>query len=379
VLYFTTTPNDLTETGGILVSRMNYRKTGIAILASAAAGLVTACGTGEASTAEETEQAIVTPLPVEVVLPVRAEIFATYHTTTTISSDADAPVPARVAGEVVEILVEEGDLVVEGQTLARLDGERLRLEMEQARANLNKVTREYERSISLHDRGLVSSASFEAMKFDVDALRANYELKRLNYAYTKVRAPISGVVVSRDIKLGQHVNSGDTTFRVTDTTNLVAHLKIPQSELSKFSAGHEVEIGVDSMPDDIFVATIARISPTIDVRNGTFRATAYVNNQSGLLAPGMFGRFDIAYEKHSDALVIPAAAVIEEDNQTVVYVVDGDAAVRREIQTGIVDGGAVEILSGLNETDQIVVTGQGSLRDGSKVLASVPAVTPLAG
>lgn len=358
---------------------MNYRKTAIAILASAVAGLVTACGTGEASTAEETEQAIVTPLPVEVVLPVRAEIFATYHTTTTISSDADAPVPARAAGEVVEILVEEGDLVTEGQTLARLDGERLRLEMEQARANLNKVTREYERSISLHDRGLVSSASFEAMKFDVDALRANFELKRLNYGYTKVRAPISGVVVSRDIKLGQHVNSGDTTFRVTDTTNLVAHLKIPQSELSKFSAGHEVEIGVDSMPDDIFVATIARISPTIDVRNGTFRATAYVNNQSGLLAPGMFGRFDIAYEKHSDALVIPAAAVIEEDNQTVVYIVDGGAAVRREIQTGIMDGGAVEVLGGLSETDQIVVTGQGSLRDGSKVLASIPAVTPLAG
>jgi len=358
---------------------MNYRKTGIAILASAAAGLVTACGVGEASTADEIEQAVVTPLPVEVVMPVKAEIFATYHATTTISSDADAPVPTRVDGEVVEILVEEGDLVVEGQILARLDGDRLRLEMEQARANLQKTTREYERSVSLHDRGLVSSASFEAMKFDVDALRANYELKQLNYDYTKVRAPISGVIASRDIKLGQHVTTGDTTFRVTDTTNLVAHLKIPQSELSKFSAGHEAEISVDSMPDEIFVATIVRISPTIDVRNGTFRATAYVDNEAGLLAPGMFGRFNIAYEKHSDALIIPAAAVIEEDNQTVVYVVDNGAAVRREIQTGIVDGGAIEVLSGLEETDQIVVTGQGSLRDGSKVLASIPTQTPVTG
>jgi len=358
---------------------MNFRKTGIVILASAIAGLVSACGTGEASTANETKQTVVTPLPVEVVLPVKAEIFATYHTTTTISSDADAPVPTRVDGEVIEILVEEGDLVVAGQVLARLDGERLRLEMGQARANLNKVTREYERSISLHDRGLVSSASFETMQFDVDALQADFELKQLNYDYTNVRAPISGVISSRDIKLGQHVNTGDTTFRVTDTTNLVAHLKIPQSELSKFSAGHEAKISVDAMPDETFVATIARISPTIDIRNGTFRATAYVDNQAGLLAPGMFGRFNIAYEKHSDALVIPAAAVVEEDNQTVVYVVNDGAAVRREIQTGIVDGGAIEVLSGLEETDQIVVTGQGSLRDGSKVLASIPALTPLAG
>jgi membrane fusion protein (multidrug efflux system) len=362
-----------------MVRKMHLRKINIAALSASLAGILSACGVGEASTADEFTSAITAPLPVEVVMPVRAEIFATYKTTTTISSDADAPVTARVGGEVVDILVEEGDQVVTGQLLARLDGDRLRLEMEQAKAILQKTEREYERSISLHERGIVSKASFEGMKFDMDSLRASYELKRLNYSYTSIRAPISGVVSARDIKLGQHVSERDTTFRVTDTNRLVAHLKIPQSELAKFSAGHLAEIRVDAMPNQIFAAEIARISPTIDIRNGTFRATAYVNNDSGLLAPGMFGRFNIAYEKHSDALVIPSAAILEEDDQMVIYVVTDGAAVRRMIETGIRENGLVEVLSGLDEYEQIVVTGQGSLRNGSKVLASIPVNTPVTG
>ncbi len=141
--------------------------------------------------------------------------------------------------------------------------------------------------------------------------------------------------------------------------------------MEKFSAGHQVNVRVDAMPELSFDAQIVRISPTIDIRNGTFRATAYINNEDGLLTPGMFGRFEIAYEQHADALIIPAAALVKEDNQTVVYVVEEGAAVRRIIRTGIRSGDYIEVLSGLDGHEQIVVTGQGSLRDGSRVLASI--------
>lgn len=362
-----------------MTNYLDLKKVFIAALATTAAGLVTACGVGQASATDEPEQAVATPLPVEVVLPMKAEIFATYHTTTTIASDADAPVPARVGGEVVDILVEEGDEVVQGQVLARLDGQRLRLEMEQAKANLAMATREYERTINLHERGLVSAAAFDGMKFDMESLRASHELKRLYYDYSNIRAPIAGVISSRDIKLGQQLNVNDISFRVTDTRQLVAHLKIPQSELARITAGHEAKVRVDAMPDREFVASISRISPTIDARNGTFRATAYINNDSGLLAPGMFGRFDIAYEKHEDALTIPAAAVVEEDNESVVYVVANGAAERRVIRTGIRGNGIVEVLEGIDSQDRIVVTGQSSLRDGSRVLASVAITTTVTG
>ncbi len=352
------------------VKKMNLKRLGLLAMAAVVTASLSACGVGEAKTAELAEIAAATPLPVEVSVPLTADIFATYQSTTTISSDAEAPVVARVSGEVVEILVEEGDDVEEGQLLARLDGERLRLQMIESKANLEKTRKEYERYVQLHERGLVSASAFEGLKFDMDALNATYELKRLNYNYTKIRAPISGVVSSRYIKLGQHVMAGVAAFKITDTTKLVAYLSIPQTELSKISAGDTARLRVDAMPEVEFSAVIARISPTIDPRNGTFRATASIENQDGDLAPGMFGRFNIAYERHADALLIPASALIEEDSETVVYVVNDGSASRRAIEVGIQSDGLVEVLRGLDANDQIVVTGQNGLRDGARVLAS---------
>lgn len=357
---------------------MTYKNRGLTVIAALSLIQLTGCGVGEANT-ELLDTVMSAPLPVEVVAPRNGDITATYHATTTITSDIDAPVTTRAGGEVIEILVEEGDMVTKGQVLARLDGDRLRLQVKQAKANLEKTTREYERFINLHARGLVSSASVDEMKFNLDALKAQYELQQLNYSYTTVRAPLTGVVSERNIKLGQNLNSGDPTFRITNTTELVAHLLVPQSELSKFSAGHTAIIKVDAMPEQRFTATIARISPTVDARNGTFRATAYINNNDGLLAPGMFGRFEIAYEKHRNALVIPSAAVLEEDNVSVVYVVADGAAIRRPIRTGIEENGNIEVLSGLDGDERIIVTGQTGLRDGSRVLASVSSHTPVIG
>jgi membrane fusion protein (multidrug efflux system) len=357
---------------------MTFNQSGLTAIAALTLTQLTGCGVGEANS-DVVDPDASTPLPVEVVTPRSGDITATYHTTTTITSDIDAPVTARADGEVIEILVEEGDLVKKGELLARLDGDRLRLQVIQAKANLEKTTREYERFINLHDRGLVSSATFDGMKFNLDALQARYELQQLNYSYTFIRAPLAGIVATRDIKIGQHLNSGDATFRVTNTSELVAHLLVPQSELAKFAAGHTAKIKVDAMPERNFAATIVRISPTIDARNGTFRATAYINNDEGMLAPGMFGRVEIAYEKHSNVLMIPIAAVLEEDNVSVVYVVDEGEAVRRPIKTGIEEDGRIEVLSGLDGNERIIVTGQNGLRDGSRVLASVSSDSLVAG
>ena len=341
-----------------------------AALALSSIAVLPGCGTGEASATDAEEVRAATPVPVEVTVPVRTDIYATYHATTTIASDANAPVLARVPGEVVQILIEEGDRVEQGQILARLDGERLRLEMLAAKANLEQARREHARYTDLAERGLVSKAMFDGLKYDVDAIAATYALAKLNYDYSEIRATIDGVVSSRDIKLGQNIAANSVAFRITDTTELVAYLQIPQSELAKFAAGHSASLQVDSMPGSEFDATIARISPTIDVRNGTFRATAFVNNDAGYLVPGMFARFTIAYEKHANALVIPANALVEEDDETTVYVVADGAVARRLVETGIASGNQVEILSGLAENEEIVVVGHSGLRDGSKVLAN---------
>ncbi|HRP88154.1 MAG TPA: biotin/lipoyl-binding protein, partial [Gammaproteobacteria bacterium] len=109
--------------------------------------LLVGCKGGDAppeAAAQEKESA---PIPVEVADLERGDVFAVYTGTASLETDADALVVAKVAGEVVEILAEEGDRVKEGQVLARLDGDRLRLEMERARANLRKLEQEYNRSV----------------------------------------------------------------------------------------------------------------------------------------------------------------------------------------------------------------------------------------
>lgn len=339
-------------------------------IAFAAMATLSGCGTGEASVADKDTIQATIPVPVEVAYPHRSDIYATYEATAAIGSDADAPVVARVAGELVELLVEEGDTVKAGQVLARLDGERLRLEMLSAKADLARASREYKRNVDLHKRGLISASMFEGLKYDLAALEATYKLKQLNYDYSNIRATIAGVVSSREIKPGQAVNVDDVAFRITDPKELIAYLQIPQTQLPKFSAGQTALLQVASMPGIEFPATIVRISPTIDTRTGTFRATVMIDNQKGELAPGMFGRFTVAYEKHSNALVVPSTALLDEDEQATVYVVRDDQVVRRLVETGIESDGEIEILGGLGENEQIVVTGHGGLREGSKVLAS---------
>jgi membrane fusion protein (multidrug efflux system) len=349
---------------------MNARHSAIAALVLVGTAVLPGCGVGEASLSVTAGLPEAAPVPVEVALPQRADVFATYRATSALESDADAPVLARVPGEVVEVLAEEGQHVRAGQALARLDGERLRLEMLEALAQVEQRRGELQRYADLAGRGLVSEAMYEGLRYDVAALQANYERKKLNYEYSSIRAPFAGIVSSRDIKLGQNVTAGSVTFRVTDDSELRADLQVPQGELGKFAAGLDADVTVDSAPGARFPATIARISPTIDKENGTFRATVQVDNHNGALVPGMFARFTVAYEKHENALLVPESALVREDDETVVYVVTDGEVERRAVGTGIVADGRVEVLSGLGDGEEVVVLGHAGLREGSKVLAS---------
>ena len=159
---------------------MKATTSSIALLSLAGSALLSGCGVGEAANSSEEAILAATPVPVEVAQPFRTDIYATYEATATITSDADAPVIARVAGEVVELLVEEGDRVTQGQVLARLDGDRLRLEMLAAKANLKQARTEYERNIDLHARGLIAASTFDALQYNLEALESTYKLKLLS-------------------------------------------------------------------------------------------------------------------------------------------------------------------------------------------------------
>lgn len=350
---------------------MTTREFAVIALALASAGALTGCNDGQATTAGGDAESNATAVPVEVRYPGRRNIDATYSVTGAIEAEGDAPVVARVDGHVVELLVEEGDFVEEGQVLARLDGERLRLAMISAKADLDKARGEFARYRDLDARGLVSKSMYDNLRFELEALEATWQLAELNYDYSHIRAPIGGYVTRRDIKQGEHVVAGEPVFRITNTSELLAYLDIPQIELAKFEPGLAATLRLDSLPNHSFRATIVRLSPTIDTESGTFRATAVIPNENDLLAPGMFGRFSITYETHDDALVIPTDALLDEDDATAIYVAVGDHVERRVIQTGIQSREFTEVVGGLEADEQVVVMGQSALRDGSKVLATL--------
>lgn len=333
--------------------------------------LLAACGSGGGPGADEADgngdEDEAPPVPVETRLPERGDINALYTGTAPIEAFAEADVLAKVAGEVVEMLVEEGDEVSEGQVLARLDGERLRLELKETAARLRKLERDFERNVDLNSKGLISEGDFDNIKFEMDALRASYNLAKLELDYTQIRAPIDGVVSERYIKLGNTLAVGDPVFRVTRLDPLVAYLFVPEREFRKIESGQRAGIVVDALPGPPVLAEVTRVSPIVDPDTGTFKVTIEIDDPARRIKPGMFARIGIVYDTHLDALQVPRSAVIDDDEESAVFVVEDGRAARREVETGFADRGMIEIIAGLDDTDEVIVVGQVGLRAGAEV------------
>lgn len=321
------------------------------------------------------------PIPVEVSLPVRGDVYAVYSGTAPIEAFAQADVIAKVPGEVKEILVEEGDDVESGQILARLDGDRLRLELNESRARLRKLERDYQRNKDLREKGLVSEGDFEKIQYELEALQAAYNLARLELDYTQIRAPISGVVSERYIKRGNTIEIGAQVFRVTSFEPLVAYLFVPEREFRQIAPGQPVNIDIDALANAEVFTEVTRVSPVVDPETGTFKVTIEINDAERRIKPGMFGRMTIVYDRHENALQVPRSAVIEESGVTSVFVVEDDVAVRKAVQTGFSNNGLIEISDGIVDDDRVITVGQIGLKPDAKVTVinepdEVPADAP---
>ncbi len=334
-----------------------------ALLAGCSGGPDAQAETAEAE-AEEEEVAI----PVEVATVQRGDILAVYSATGSLEAERDAEVVAKVEGQILEILVEEGDRVQAGDVLARLDGDQLRLELARARASLEKLEAEYRRNEALHSKGLVTREAYDTIAFDVRASRADAELSALRLSYTEIRAPIDGVVSERMVKVGNTITANTPTFRVTDLEPLITELFVPEREYRKLAPGQQAQVRVDALGDVSFAGRIARIAPVIDPATATFKVTVETTDPAARLSPGMFARINVVYDVHADALQVPRDALVDGVGDKAVFVVsEEDTAERRTVTTGLSNGGSIEILDGIEHGEEVVVVGQASLRDGGRV------------
>lgn len=328
-------------------------------------GFLAGCQFG-AETADDKQEE--TPaVPVEIALPHRGNVNASYSGTAAIEAFRDATVIAKVGGEVREILVEEGDDVVAGQVLARLDGDRLRLEKDQAEARLKKLQRDYQRNLDLKEKGLISAGDFEKIQYEMEALQATYDMAQLELDYTAIKAPIDGVISQRFIKIGNTIDMNAPTFQVTSLEPLVSYLHVPEREYRRLVAGQDVSVAVDALEGTRFDATVARVSPIVDPLTGTFKITVEVVDATRRLKPGMFGRISIVHDRRENVLLIPRGAVLQENEQSSVFVAQEGLASRREVETGYAEAGFVEVLGGIEDDDKVVIVGQANLKDGARL------------
>jgi len=371
----------------------------ISLLALALAALA-ACGGGGKGKEETAGQASV---PVEVATASQQSITANYSGTATLEAVGDAQVVAKTSGIVLQLLVEEGMHVQKGQLLARLDDDTARNKLAQASATLKKAQASYDKADKGFALKITPKADYDSTKYDLEAQTAIVEGAQLDLSYTRIVAPISGVIAKRSVKLGNLVQVNQSLFQIVDLDPLQAVLNVPERDLDTLKAGQPVRMNVDALSNKAFGGSIARIAPVVDAASGTFRVTCEFRDSTQTLKPGMFGRIEVTYDQRHNALVVPRNAIVEEDGENSVYVIEpapakpakddkdkagdkakgksgeavaaeaakpalpGFVAKRRVVKTGYAEGDRIEIRDGLADGERVITIGRNAVREGTEV------------
>lgn len=259
------------------------------------------------------------------------------------------------------INVEVGDPVRAGQTLVTLDSSN----SDQLRINMEQVEREYNRAKNLLEIGSGTQQAVDQLKSQLDALKSQYRNMLEN---TVLVSPISGVVTARNYDPGDMTGAMPvlTVGQISPVVKVM--ININESDLRNIQKGMPVEVSFDAFPGETFEGKIVREYPTIDVTTRTFPAEVRISNPNGRIKPGMFARVNINMgdQKHT---VVPDRAVVKQSgsgNKYVYVVADGKVSYNR-VELGQRLGDAYEVLSGVNNGDVVVVSGQPRLADGVEV------------
>ena len=306
-------------------------------------------------------------VPVAVAEVSRGVVEAYYRGSTNLTAAEEAVVVARTLGVVEALFVEEGDVVEAGQPLAQLETERLQLEVERSRTQLANLKAAYERAERLNTSKMISPTEYDAARFGYQTELTNLRLREYELREATIRATISGVITRRHIKVGHTLNQNAPAFEMKRLDSIEAELNVPEREIQRIRPGQLARVVVDALPDDGFEGEVTRVAPEVDPTSGTFRVTVTLDNTDGRLKPGMFGRVDVRTDVRPNALLTPLEAVVTLRDRSSVFVVSDDVAERRQVTTGYVSDGSIEILTGAREGEQVVMTGQDGLRDGTRV------------
>ena len=307
-------------------------------------------------------------VPVEIASVQRGEVCDYILQNSTVDTEKGVEVFSRLNGIVVSFNVEEGTRVARGAELCRLEDDDYSLARDKAKVIYEKRQAEFKRFKNMHDKGLVSTEQLEDARFNLEQTRIDWETAELDLRRTRIKAPIAGVVTSRDVRLGQRVTISDPLFRIIEMSDKIVVVHIPEREIARVRNRQRAYLTTDNLPDMQFEARIKRVSPAVDAQNGTFKATVGVNDPGDRLRPGMFVSVHIVTETHENALLIPKSAVVYDNGLPHAFFVEQDTLARRmRLDKGFSNENYMEVLSSVDENDRVIVVGQNGLKDGMRI------------
>jgi membrane fusion protein, multidrug efflux system len=314
--------------------------------------------------------------PVEVAVArsdtVRDEIAATGQ----IEALQSIVLQPEVEGRIVAILFREGQPVAAGMPLFQIDSTELAAQVAQLAAQRDLAQQDLARTKDLVAQNAASTSDLEHAEAAARGADAQYRVQSTRLARTTVRAPFSGVVGQRFVSQGDYVNSSTRLVSLQTVNPMRASFQVPERFARALKPGQEVTFHVAAIPGREFVGEADFVDPVVQLPGRTILVKARVPNAQHFLQAGMFIEARLVTASRPKAVVVPEDAVVPLEGANFVWVVTEGKATRRQVGLGVRTPGFVEIASGVDAGEQVVVGGLEMLFPGAPVMARVVDRTP---
>lgn len=311
------------------------------------------------------------PVPVEVVVAWQDTVVDAITANGQIEPIQSIQLRPEVDGRLVDILAREGAEVARGTPLFKIDDGELKAEVARAEADRDLATQALARARQLLADKAAAPADVERAEAQMRSTQAQLDLLSLRLDRTVVRAPFAGTLGQRMVSLGDFVNNQTRLITLQTVHPQRASLQVPERYAERLRPGQTVLFRVASLPGRDFTGTVDFVDPVVQLPARTITMKAQVPNPRRELQAGMFVEARLQTEVRPDATVVPEDAVLPVAGEMFAWVVTGDSAERRSIRLGVRSPGYVEVVTGVQPGEQVVVGGAERLAPGAKVRPAV--------
>lgn len=275
---------------------------------------------------------------------------------------------AEFSGKIIKVLVDEGSVVSAGQTIAIMRGDRIDVDAQNAEAVLATAQTDYNRYENAFKSGGVTKQQLDQAKMMLTNAEARVKQSKLNVADTRVKAAISGIINRRLIEPGSIMTAMPPTpmFEIVNVSRLKLKVNANEAQVAGLKVGSTIKVNSSVFPDKDFSGKIIFIAPKADA-SLNFPVEIEVANAGNSIKAGMYGTADFQTGQKQAMKIVPRNAFVGSVSDNQIFVNDKGVAVLKKVVSGRVIGNEVEIIDGLNEGDQVIITGQLNLVNGSKV------------